>query len=69
MEGMINSVACAYLCQLHHHVGKDMEEADNSVPQPAVGQRLLVARAGALWRETLCYTHYDRPVGVTVQFV
>lgn len=67
LEGMINS--CAYLCQFHHHVGEDMEEANNSIPQPAVGQRLLVARAGALWGGTSCYTHNEEPVGAKVQFV
>ena len=38
----------AYLRQLHHHVGKDVEEAYHGVPQSAVGQRLLVPRARTL---------------------
>lgn len=29
-------------------MGKDVEKANDGVPQPAVGQRLLVACAGAL---------------------
>lgn len=36
-------VGSLYLCQLHHHVGKDVEEAHHCIPQPAVGQGLLVA--------------------------
>lgn len=53
----INWRICAYLCQLHHHVGKDMKKANNSIPQPAVGQGLLVAIAWTLKGETVCYMH------------
>lgn len=38
----------SYLSKLHHHMSKDVQEANNSVPQPAVGQRLLVTSAGTL---------------------
>lgn len=41
----------AYLRQLHHHVGEDVQEPHDGVPQPAVGQGLLVARARALPRK------------------
>lgn len=46
----------AYLCQLHHHVSKNMKEPHNSVPQSAVGQGLLVASAWTLTRQSVCYT-------------
>lgn len=45
----------SYLSKFHHHVSEDVEETDNSVPQPAVGQRLLVAGA-----RTLTHTHRHR---------
>lgn len=38
----------SYLSKFHHHVSEDVQEADHSVPQPAVGQRLLVPSAGTL---------------------
>lgn len=38
----------SYLSQFHHHVSEDMEETNNCIPQPAVGQRLLVACAWTL---------------------
>lgn len=38
----------SYLSKFHHHVSKDVEEAHNSIPQPAVGQRLLVTSTGTL---------------------
>ena len=38
----------AYLRQLHHHVGKDVQEAHHGVPEPAVCQGLLVPRARTL---------------------
>lgn len=38
----------SYLSKFHHHMSKDVEEAHNCIPQPAVGQRLLVASAGTL---------------------
>lgn len=37
-----------YLSEFHHHMSEDVQEAHNSVPQPAVGQRLLVTSAGTL---------------------
>lgn len=43
------------------HVGKDVEEADHCIPEPAVGQALLVPSAGALnilcegVKDLLCY--------------
>lgn len=49
-------MVCVYLCQLHHHMCKDMKEPNNSIPEPAVGQRLLVSCARALWRG-LSVTH------------
>lgn len=36
------------LWQLHLHVGKNMQEPDHSVPQPAVSETLLVANARSL---------------------
>lgn len=45
----------SHLSKFHHHVSEDVEETDNSVPQPAVGQRLLVAGA-----RTLTRTHRHR---------
>ena len=41
-----------YLRQLHLHVGEHVEEAHDGVPEPAVGQALLVAGAGALQGNT-----------------
>lgn len=32
----------SHLSKFHHHMSEDVQEAHNSVPQPAVGQRLLV---------------------------
>lgn len=52
LKGIFNEIVCAYLRQLHHHVGKDMKEPNNSIPQPAVGQGLLVASAWTLRGET-----------------
>lgn len=46
----------SYLCQLHHHVGKDMKKPHNGIPQPAVCQRLLVACAWALTSKTMLHS-------------
>lgn len=39
------------LSELHHHVGKHVQESHDSVPQAAVRQALLVPGAGALGAE------------------
>lgn len=44
----INLFNLPYLSKFHHHMSKDMQKAHNSIPQSAVGQRLLVPSAGAL---------------------
>lgn len=41
-----------YLRELHLHVGKDMEETHNSVPQATVSEALLVSTAWALDEHT-----------------
>lgn len=51
----------AYLGQLHLHVGEHVQEAHHRVPEPAVGQALLVAGARALRRNTATVIP-DRPV-------
>lgn len=51
----------SYLCQLHHHVGKDMKKPHNGIPQPAVCQRLLVACAWALTSKTML--HFQQVTG------
>lgn len=38
----------SYLSEFHHHVSKDVKETHNGVPQPAVGQRLLVTSTWTL---------------------
>lgn len=50
----------AYLSQFHHHVSKDVEEAHDGIPQPAVGQGLLVARAWALRRQRFFFFFFKR---------
>lgn len=50
----------SHLSKFHHHVSEDVEETDNSVPQPAVGQRLLVAGA-----RTLTHTHTHRHIAAS----
>lgn len=37
-----------YLRELHLHVGKDMEESNNGVPQTTVSQTLLVSSTRSL---------------------
>lgn len=42
---------CPNLSELHHHVGKHVQESHHGVPEAAVRQALLVPSAGALWGE------------------
>lgn len=42
------SAPSAHLSQLLHHVREDVQEADDGVPEAAVGQALLVPSTGAL---------------------
>lgn len=45
---MLYDYFVAYLGKFHHHMRKDVQEADNSIPQSTVSQRLLVTSTGTL---------------------
>lgn len=47
-EGGVKALRDSNLSQLHHHVGKHVQESHHSVPEAAVCQALLVPGAGAL---------------------
>ena len=46
----------SHLSKFHHHMSKDVQETHNSIPQPAVSQRLLVTRAWTL-KDTFYIQH------------